>query len=66
MSEIKSRYTRPKEVCHRFNFSQPTLWRWVKLGKFPKPHKLSPAITGFLDKDLDEWEKDPMKYWAKS
>ena len=28
-------------------FSAPTLWRKVKAGTFPKPHKLSERVTAF-------------------
>lgn len=28
-------------------FSAPTLWRKVKAGTFPKPHKLSVRVTAF-------------------
>ena len=31
--------------------SPATIWRWVRTGRFPKPYKLSPAVTVF---DLDQ------------
>ncbi len=32
--------------------SAPTLWRWVKAGHFPKPVKLSPAVTAWKVGDV--------------
>jgi predicted DNA-binding transcriptional regulator AlpA len=27
--------------------SAPTIWRWVRDGRLPKPRRLSPGITGW-------------------
>lgn len=32
-----------------------TLWRWVKLGKFPKPIKLSERVTVWRAEDVRAW-----------
>lgn len=62
----KSGYTRPKLVQVYFGFSAATYWRKVKNGTFPKPVKLSAAITANKNSDLAEYEKDPENYRAKS
>ena len=36
-------------------FSAPTLWRMVKSGKFPKPHKLSTRVTAWKVSQVREW-----------
>jgi prophage regulatory protein len=36
-------------------FSAPTLWRMVKAGKFPKPHKLSARVTAWKVSDVRAW-----------
>ena len=36
-------------------FSAPTLWRKVKAGTFPKPHKLSTRVTAWRVKQVREW-----------
>jgi prophage regulatory protein len=36
-------------------FSAPTLWRMVKAGKFPKPHKLSTRVTAWKVSQVREW-----------
>jgi prophage regulatory protein len=34
--------------------SKPTVWRWVKEGKLPKPISLGPKVTAW---DLDEVDR---------
>jgi len=36
-------------------FSAPTLWRMVKAGRFPQPHKLGTKITAWRVSDVREW-----------
>lgn len=36
-------------------FSAPTLWRKVKAGTFPKPHRLSERVTAWKVGDVREW-----------
>lgn len=36
-------------------FSAPTLWRKVKDGSFPKPHKLSTRVTAWKVLEVREW-----------
>lgn len=36
-------------------FSAPTLWRMVKLGKFPKPTKLSARVTAWQAGEVRAW-----------
>ena len=36
-------------------FSAPTLWRKVKAGTFPKPHKLSTRVTAWKVSQVREW-----------
>jgi predicted DNA-binding transcriptional regulator AlpA len=36
-------------------FSAPTLWRKVKDGSFPKPHKLSTRVTAWRVSQVREW-----------
>lgn len=35
--------------------SPATLWRWIKLEKFPQPVKLSPRITAWRIDDIVKW-----------
>lgn len=36
-------------------FSAPTLWRKVKEGTFPRPHKLSERVTAWRVGSIREW-----------
>lgn len=36
-------------------FSAPTLWRMVRLGKFPAPTKLSPRVTAWQAGQVRAW-----------
>ena len=36
-------------------FSAPTLWRKVKEGTFPRPHKLSERVTAWRVGSVREW-----------
>lgn len=36
-------------------FSAPTLWRKVKAGTFPKPHRLSERVTAWKVGDIRAW-----------
>jgi predicted DNA-binding transcriptional regulator AlpA len=40
-------------VCARFDISRPTLWRWIKSGRFPAPTKMG-SLTKWSDATLDE------------
>ncbi|OIJ42637.1 helix-turn-helix transcriptional regulator [Massilia timonae] len=33
--------------------SPATIWRWVRDGKFPKPLKLGPCVTGWHTHEVD-------------
>lgn len=44
-------YAREPTVLGIFQISQPTLWRWIGDGVFPKPHLIGPRMNGW---DLDE------------
>ncbi|MDG5573208.1 AlpA family phage regulatory protein [Escherichia coli] len=33
----------------------PSLWRWVKAGKMPKPIKLSPRVAAFSTAEINSW-----------
>lgn len=43
--------------CGIIPFSNATLWRRVENGSFPRPIKLSPAVTAWRVSDLRAWLK---------
>lgn len=49
-------FLRARQLVRDFlPFSEPTLWRWVKEGKFPKPHKFSSKVTAWRVEDVRAW-----------
>lgn len=42
----------------RLPVSCATIWRWVKLGEFPKPVHLGPQTTAWRLEDIERWEAD--------
>ena len=45
----------PDSAIAPLPFSAPTLWRMVKLGKFPKPTKLSTRVTAWQAGQVRAW-----------
>lgn len=41
-----------------------TLWRWERLGIFPKREQIGPNTTVYRKSLIDEWAEDPQG-WAK-
>lgn len=40
------------EVCALFNRNYKTIWKWVRVGKFPEPIKLSGRTIGWKREDI--------------
>lgn len=45
------------EAALRYRVSRPTIWRWARNGKFPKPIKLGAGSTRWRSADLEAWEQ---------
>ena len=43
-------------------FSKSTVWRFVKLKKFPSPVKISDGIVGWRVGELRKWLENPTGY----
>lgn len=52
---ITPRFIRPKNLAEELGISMPSLWRWVKAGKMPKPVKLSPRVAAFSTEEINQW-----------
>lgn len=50
-----SNFLRIKDVMKKTGIAKSTIWLWVSEGKFPKPIKLSPRITVWDEKEIDNW-----------
>ncbi len=51
---MSRRYLRLPQVLDRIPVSKSTWWAGVRDGRFPKPIKLSPRITVWLETDIDK------------
>jgi len=43
------------DVSIKTTLAKSTIWLKMAEGSFPKPTKLSPAITVWKESDIDEW-----------
>lgn len=51
-------FLRIKQLLNFIPASEPTIWRWVKNGQFPKPVKLGPRTTAFDVAAVREWMEE--------
>jgi prophage regulatory protein len=51
-----------QQVLRKIPITAPTLWSWVRAGKFPRPRAISPNKTVWLAAEVDEWmQKRPLR-----
>jgi hypothetical protein len=50
----------------RLPVSCATIWRWVKLGSFPKPVRLGPQTTAWRMEDVERWEAEHASWGLNS
>jgi prophage regulatory protein len=50
-SRLLSRY----EVMSRVGVTYPTIWEWMKAGKFPRSCVLGPAKVAWLESEVEAW-----------
>ena len=43
------------QVLKKIPITGPTLWAWVRAGKFPRPRAVSPNTTVWLAAEVVEW-----------
>lgn len=46
---------RASDVCSILNISPPTLYRWIRLGRFPKGFKYGGNTVGWLRETVLGW-----------
>lgn len=51
----RAEYLRLRDLLIYLNFSASTIWRKVRDGSFPKPVKLSDAVTAWKAADIRAW-----------
>jgi len=55
MNTNNIRLIRIQEVMDKVGIARSTVWDMVKKGTFPKPRKLSPKVTVWVDVEIDEY-----------
>ena len=44
-----------KQVLAKVPVTGPTLWSWVRAGKFPRPRAISDNKTVWVEAEVDAW-----------
>jgi prophage regulatory protein len=44
-----------QQVLKKIPITGPTLWSWVRAGKFPRPRVISQNKTCWIASEVDEW-----------
>lgn len=55
INTTRAEYLRLRDLLIYLNFSASTIWRKVHDGSFPKPVKLSEAVTAWKTSDIRAW-----------
>lgn len=54
---MPKRIMRKPAVLKAAGVSDPTLWRWERLGLFPKRIKLGTHCVGWIESEIIEWQQ---------
>ena len=46
---------RREEVTRRTGLARSTIYKWIDLGEFPKPIKITERSSAWLESEIDEW-----------
>ncbi len=53
--QFTQRTMRANVVAAKLGVAEPTIWRWINTGGFPKPLILSPGVTAWYEHEVDAW-----------
>jgi predicted DNA-binding transcriptional regulator AlpA len=59
-------HRRPAIKARYGGISDATLYRWIKVGRFPQPVKLGPNVVAWRESVLREYDADPEGWAEKS
>jgi prophage regulatory protein len=52
------------QVLKKVPVTAPTLWAWVRAGKFPRPRDISPNKTVWVAAEVEQWmQSRPVKLY---
>ncbi len=46
---------RSPDICSLLGVSQPTFYRWIRVGRFPKGIKYGPRVVGWPRELVEKW-----------
>lgn len=52
---VEKKVLRIQEVIDSIGLSRSSIYRMIKLGKFPQPISLSTRRVGFISEDVSNW-----------
>lgn len=55
-------FLRRPEVRCRYGISSATLYRWIRVGLFPRPVRLGPNTVGWRVSDLEVFDANPERW----
>ncbi|WP_419711619.1 helix-turn-helix transcriptional regulator [Pseudomonas sp. NFX224] len=61
MSKL-DRFLREKDVIQVTSLSHSTIWRSMKVGRFPRPILISPGRVGWRESAIIAWQMNPTKW----
>jgi prophage regulatory protein len=44
-----------REVLDRLGVTFPTIWKWMRAGKFPRARELGPGKSCWVESEINEW-----------
>jgi prophage regulatory protein len=54
------------QVLDKIPVTAPTLWNWVRQGKFPKPRAISSNKVVWIQEEVEEWMRSrPVRAYKK-
>jgi predicted DNA-binding transcriptional regulator AlpA len=54
-SETPVRFLGRKEVENKVGVSYPTIWDWMRKGRFPRSRKIGDQKVSWLESEVDDW-----------
>lgn len=57
MSQQIQQFITDRDVAARYGIGRATVWRWISVGDFPPPLKLSPKCARWTLSMLEQWEQ---------
>lgn len=60
----KPAFLRITDTAKKVGVANSTIWLWARQGRFPKPVKIGPRVTGWRTDDIERWLTNPSGWQA--